>query len=57
MRRLRLLFSNTLKTKQMTKKPKAKKGEKGKWLKNNARAKAGLNKSTMDWDNCIVQYR
>jgi len=32
----------------MTRKPKAKKGEKGKWLKNNTRAKAGLNKSILD---------
>ncbi len=32
----------------MTKKPKAKKGEKGKWLKNNARVKAVLNKSILD---------
>jgi len=32
----------------MTRKPKAKKGTQGKWLKNNARAKAGLNKSILD---------
>ncbi len=32
----------------MTKKPKAKKGEKGNWLKNNAIPKEGLNKSILD---------
>ncbi len=32
----------------MTKKPKAKKGEKGNWLKNNTIPKAGLNKAILD---------
>jgi putative transposase len=37
-----------LKTKNMTARPKAKKGEDGKWEKNRASAKAGLNKSILD---------
>ena len=32
----------------MTKKPKAKKAKNGKWLKNNKKNKAGLNKSILD---------
>ena len=42
-----IVFEN-LGTKRMTKKPKAKQDENGKWLRNNARAKAGLNKSILD---------
>ena len=37
-----------LKTKNMTKKPKAKKDEKGKYIKNNRKQKAGLNRSILD---------
>ena len=42
-----IVFEN-LGTNRMTRKPKAKKDENGKWLKNNARVKAGLNKSILD---------
>ena len=42
-----IVFEN-LGTKRMTKKPKAKQDENGKWLKNGTRAKAGLNKSILD---------
>jgi len=42
-----IVFEN-LRTKCMTKKPKAKQDENGKWLRNNASAKAGLNKSILD---------
>ena len=42
-----IVFEN-LGTKRMTKKPKAKQDENGKWLRNNARSKAGLNKSILD---------
>jgi putative transposase len=42
-----IIFEN-LGTKRMTRKPKAKQDENGKWLRNNARAKAGLNKSILD---------
>lgn len=42
-----IIFEN-LKTKNMTKRPKAKKNELGKWVKNGARAKAGLNKAILD---------
>ncbi len=42
-----IIFEN-LGTQRMTRKPKAKKDVQGKWLKNNARAKAGLNKSILD---------
>jgi putative transposase len=41
-----LVFEN-LKTKNMTKKPKAKQDEHGRWLKNKAKAKAGLNKAIL----------
>ena len=37
-----------LKTKNMTKKPKAKQNEHGRWLKNKAKAKAGLNKAILE---------
>lgn len=37
-----------LKTKHMTKRPKAKKDASGKWQKNKAKAKAGLNKAVLD---------
>jgi putative transposase len=42
-----IIFEN-LGIKRMTRKPKAKQDENGKWLRNNARAKAGLNKSILD---------
>ncbi len=42
-----IIFEN-LAVARMTRKPKAKKDENGKWLKNNARAKAGLSKSILD---------
>ena len=42
-----IVFEN-LGTKRMTRKSKAKKDENGKWLRNNARAKAGLNKAILD---------
>ena len=43
-----VIVLENLGTKRMTKKPKAKQDENGKWLKNGARAKAGLNKSILD---------
>ena len=42
-----IVFEN-LDTKCMTRKPKAKQDENGKWLKNGARAKAALSKSILD---------
>ncbi len=39
----------------MTKKPKAKKGKKGNWLKNNAIPKAGLNKSILDKNGQLLE--
>jgi putative transposase len=44
---VRLIVLEDLNIKGMTKKPKAKKDENGKWLKNHARAKAGLSKSIL----------
>jgi putative transposase len=46
-----------LKTKQMTRRPRAKKDDKGRWQKNGARAKAGLNKAILSvgWHQ-IAQY-
>jgi len=45
----KIIVLEDLKTSQMTKAPKPKQDEKsGKWLKNNARSKAGLNKSILD---------
>ncbi len=44
----KILIFEDLKTSGMTKKPKAKPNEKGGWDKNNAKAKAGLNKSILD---------
>ena len=51
-----LFVFEDLKIKNMTKKPKAKQDENGKWLKNNARAKAGLNKSILGsaWGNLLA---
>ena len=51
-----LFVFEDLKIKNMTRKPKAKKDESGKWLKNGARAKAGLNKSILGsaWGNLLV---
>lgn len=53
---IRLLVFEKLNTKGMTKKPKAIKGENGEWLRNNAGAKAGLNKSILAsaWGNTLV---
>lgn len=42
-----LIVFEDLKVKNMTRRPKAKKGESGKWQKNGARAKAGLNKAIL----------
>jgi len=44
----KVIILEDLKTKNMTRKPKAKLGANGKWEKNHARAKAGLNKSILD---------
>ena len=44
----KIIVLEDLKTKNMTKKPKAKKSTQGKWLKNNAKAKAGLNKAILN---------
>mgnify|MGYP003330378372 CR=1 FL=1 len=44
----KVLIFEDLKTSGMTRKPKAKPNEKGSWDKNNAKAKAGLNKSILD---------
>lgn len=44
----KVIVLEDLKTKNMTKKPKAKADENGKWLKNGANAKASLNKSILD---------
>lgn len=51
-----LFVFEDLKIKNMTRKPKAKKDENGKWLKNGARAKAGLNKSILGaaWGNLLA---
>ena len=45
--KVRLIVLENLNIPGMTKKPKAKKDAHGKWLKNHARAKAGLNKSIL----------
>jgi putative transposase len=44
----KVIILEDLKTSNMTKKPKAKKDETGKWKKNNRKAKAGLNRSILD---------
>ncbi len=46
-----------LKIQNMTRRPKAMQDEKGKWLKNGAKAKAGLNRVTLSfaWGQ-VVQY-
>lgn len=44
----KVIVFEALGTKRMTKKPKAKQDANGKWLKNNARAKAGLNRAILD---------
>ncbi len=46
--KVKVLVFEDLKTKNMTKKPKAKPNENGGWDRNNASAKAGLNKSILD---------
>lgn len=45
---VKVIILEDLKTKNMTKKPKPKKLENGKWAKNGAAAKAGLNKGILD---------
>jgi len=44
----KIIVLEDLRTKNMTAKPKAKQDESGKWVKNGAAAKAGLNKSILD---------
>lgn len=44
----KVIILEDLKTKNMTKRPKAKQDANGKWQKNRAAAKAGLNKSILD---------
>jgi putative transposase len=44
----KIIILEDLQTKNMTRKPKAKKDESGHWEKNKAKAKAGLNKSILD---------
>ena len=44
----RIFVLEDLGTSRMTRKPKVKQDNHGKWLKNNARAKAGLNRSILD---------
>lgn len=44
----KIIVFEDLKTKNITKRPKAKKSDYGKWLKNHGRAKAGLNKAILD---------
>jgi putative transposase len=44
----KILVFEDLKTKSMSKKPKAKPNTRGSWDRNNARAKAGLNRSILD---------
>ena len=57
----KVIVLEDLKTYQMTKKPKAKKDENGKWKKNNRKSKAGLNKSILDkgWHliECFLKYK
>lgn len=45
--RTRLIVFEDLRVKSMTKKPKAKQDEQGRWLRNHARAKAGLSKTIL----------
>ena len=44
----KILIFEDLRTKNMTARPKAKKSETGKWERNGARSKAGLNKAILD---------
>lgn len=44
----KVIILEDLKTRNLTKKPKAKQDSNGKWAQNGARAKAGLNKSILD---------
>jgi putative transposase len=58
----KVIILEDLRTKQMTKKPKAKKDEAtGKWAKNNKKSKAGLNRSILDkgWHQMelFLQYK
>jgi len=46
--RNKIIVLEDLRTKNMTAKPKAKQNDTGKWEKNGARAKAGLNKAILD---------
>lgn len=45
--RYKLFVFDSLKVKKMTKKAKPKQGEKGRWLRNGAAAKSGLNKTIL----------
>ena len=47
-KKAKVLIFEDLKTRNMTKKPKAKPNAQGGWDRNNAKAKAGLNKSILD---------
>ena len=57
----KIIVLEDLKTAQMTKKPKVKKDESGKWKKNNRKSKAGLNRSILDkgWHQleCYIKYK
>ena len=59
--RYKLFVFEALKVKNMTKKAKAKKDEKGRWLRNGAAAKSGLNKailsSTWGQTKVFLQYK
>ena len=47
-KKIKVIIFEALKAKNLTKKPKAKPNEKGGWDRNNAKAKAGLNKAILD---------
>lgn len=57
----KIIVLEDLPTKNMTAKPKAKQTETGKWGKNGANAKAGLNRSILDkgWHQleCFIKYK
>lgn len=55
----RLLVFEKLNTQGMTRKPKARQNEQGQWLRNQAKAKAGLNKSILAscWGNILLFAR
>jgi putative transposase len=56
-----VIILEDLRTQNMTKKPKPKKDESGKWTKNNRKSKAGLNRSILDkgWHQLeqFLQYK